>query len=482
MSETEELPSADLDDFDGTDDGEDVNVDELEDEGGNDHSDDFGKEKDEPVYGNVDTSDEVGLYLRQIGEHKLLRRGEEIALAQKIDHTRTRFRKRALQLIPILMSAVEKTARVLHEEQSIDRSFALSSEGRFTKESVAGRLAQNVDTMTHLAEKYRLLLKTEDAKESTRERKFLHRKLLVLLEETPLKIEWLISRMHMASQDKEEAVDLLCMERKKDAPLPPHLAQYHLPLESIRSGVSNAEVSLAQFTKAKQEMAEGNLRLVVSIAKCYRNKGLSFIDLIAEGNRGLMKGIEKYEVGRGFKFSTYVTWWIRQGITRAIADTSRMVRIPVHHFASMTAIHRAGIRLDIEGPQSNADRNSAIAAGAGVSEEALEVLQRDACHTISFDGVTNENGEAWDDFFVAPEVRRPDMDLKKTVHEVLKTLPPREREVVERRYGIGGGDPQTLEEIARGFGITRERIRQIESRAMLKLQCTSRGKILLDLT
>src|SRR5262249_29384592 len=238
------------------------------------------------------------------------------------------------------------------------------------------------------------------------------------------------------------------------------------------------------YQKARRELAEGNLRLVVSIAKRYRRRGLPFSDLIQEGNRGLMRAVDKYEWRLKFKFGTYATWWIRQGITRALADHARTIRVPCHQVGTLAAVER--VRGELSIAQGREPTVEEIAAVLGVTPEETQSLRVVARHPVSLHEPLGGDGErALEDFLDDPDATSPGVTvdqhlLRERIGEVLRSLTPREREVIELRFGLKDGQPRTLEEVARAYGITRERIRQIEARALLKLRQPLRSKRLAE--
>jgi RNA polymerase primary sigma factor len=244
--------------------------------------------------------------------------------------------------------------------------------------------------------------------------------------------------------------------------------------EDLAKLVEVIKVRWVAYQQSRRELAEGNLRLVVSIAKRYRGRGLSFGDLIQEGNRGLMRAVDKYEHRLGFKFGTYATWWIRQGITRALADHGRTVRVPCHQVSMLAAIERVRGELSIQhGREPTIEE---IAASLGMTPEDARSLRLVARHPLSLHDPLGEDGErSLEDFLGDTDTTTPSQMvdqhlLRERISEVLRSLTPREREVIELRFGLRDGHPRTLDEVARCYGITRERIRQIEARGLLKLR------------
>ncbi len=283
----------------------------------------------------------------------------------------------------------------------------------------------------------------------------------------------------------KDLYDQLMKEVSMDDPVKIYLKDIgKVPLLSPEEEIELAKRMMEGDEEAKRLLSEANLRLVVSIAKRYMGRGMQFLDLIQEGNLGLMKAVEKFDYQKGFKFSTYATWWIRQAITRAIADQARTIRIPVHMVETINKLVRVSRRLLQElGREPNPEE---IAKEMDISEEKVREIQKIAQDPVSLETPIGEEEDSHLSDFIEDEGSAAPTDavaftmLKEQLIGVLDTLPPREEKVLRLRYGLDDGRPRTLEEVGKEFNVTRERIRQIEAKALRKLRHPSRSKRLKD--
>jgi RNA polymerase primary sigma factor len=446
--------------------------------------------------------DPVRMYLTQMGNIPLLTRNEEIALAKKIEVTRKRFRRKVLECDGALHQVVETLKRVHSGELPFDRTVKVSLTENLEKDKILQRMPHNLRTLEHLMGQNEqdfehLLLEEggdEDEKRKMRRNiRVRRRKMVTLVEELSIrtqrvqplmkKLEQFSARMDELERVAEELKgDRACKEDRANVEKELHDLM-RMTLEEpagLRKRVEIVRKRFAEYEEAKRALSGGNLRLVVSIAKKYRNRGLSFLDLIQEGNTGLMRAVDKYEYRRGYKFSTYATWWIRQAITRAIADQARTIRIPVHMIETMSKLRNVSKKLLQEMGREPTIEETAKAAGITI-EETRRVMKISR-HPISLDRPVGESEDSYfgdfieDDTAESPVQAATQEMLKDKIEQVLKTLTYREREIIKLRYGLGDGYTYTLEEVGRIFKVTRERVRQIEAKAVRKLQHPVRSR------
>jgi RNA polymerase primary sigma factor len=441
------------------------------------------------------SDDPIRMYLSQMAVIPLLTRDEEISLAKKIEVTRKRFRRSVLGCNFAMQGTIDTLEKVYKGILPFDRTIKVSLTERLTKEQIMARMPHNLKTLRQILaankEDFRKLIsrKTPRGERLAARQRFCRRrrKALTLVEELSLRtrrVQQMVKQMNEMSRRmdflRSRIGDLRNQPRAKDQ-LAICRKELHdlmcVTQESPRSLRNRREVMLQQFQdfeRVKRQLSSGNLRLVVSIAKKYRNRGLSFLDLIQEGNTGLMRAVDKYEYRRGYKFSTYATWWIRQAITRAIADQARTIRIPVHMIDVLSRLRNVSKRL-----QQDLKREPTMEEIARSSDMPVEEVRRVlniGRHPVSLDRPVGESEDSSFGEFIEdgttenPIITATQGMLRQKVEGLLKTLTFREREIVRLRYGLGDGYTYTLEEVGRIFKITRERVRQIEAKALKKLQ------------
>lgn len=441
------------------------------------------------------SDDPIRLYLGQMAEIPLLTREQEISLAKKIEITRKRFRRSLLSCYYAMHHTVETLKKVHQGALPFDRTIKVSLTEQLTKEQILQRMPHNLATLERLMKENRGDFKrclskatAPDERRALRRKIFARRhKMLVLVEELSLRtrrvqpmirqLDSMLVRMeslklkignlegNAAAKDdranlRKELRDLMCSTMESS--------------HTLRIKLERIKVQFREYENAKRQLSGGNLRLVVSIAKKYRNRGLSFLDLIQEGNTGLMRAVDKYEYRRGYKFSTYATWWIRQAITRAIADQARTIRIPVHMIDVLSKLRNVAKKLQQELGREPTTEETAIAAELSI-EETKRVMSIGR-QPVSLDRPIGESEDAvfgefiQDDNTQSPITSASQVMLRDKIEGLLKTLTYREREIIRLRYGLGDGYTYTLEEVGRIFKVTRERVRQIEAKAVRKLQ------------
>ena len=450
------------------------------------------------------SDDPVRMYLTQMGEIPLLKRHEEVKLAQQIESTRRKFRAKLLECEYVMQHAFRILRRVQRDDLPFDRTVQVSVSGNLEKQQIMSRLPLNLKTLEGMFRRnrkdYRIatsLSRTPEEKQAAWQRLGRSRRRAVrLIEELGLRTQR-IEAMIPTLEGYSVRVDKLKeqIKRHRESGRPEHerqelINEYRNILQltqetptSLRNRVSYVKGLFVYYREAKKGLSEGNLRLVVSIAKKYRNRGLSFLDLIQEGNAGLMRAVDKFEYRRGFKFCTYATWWIRQAITRAVADQSRTIRIPVHMVETMTKVRNISRKLAQDtGREPTVDE---IAKEAKMSiDETRRILGMNR-FPISLDRpVGNSEDSHFGDLLPDAAAENPVVGathemLRVRIAKVLKTLSYREREIIKLRYGLGDGYSYTLEEVGHIFKVTRERIRQIEAKAVRKLQQPTRSQDLI---
>jgi RNA polymerase primary sigma factor len=445
--------------------------------------------------------DPIRMYLSQMAEIPLLTREEEISLAKKIEVTRKRFRRTLLSCDFAMRATVDTLGKVFCGDLPFDRTIKVSLTERLTKEQIQARMPHNLKTLERLLaqnkQDFAELIRKSTPHDRQREVRiqFLRRrrKCLQLVEELSLRtrrVQPLIQQLdHLARRMQEIRAQLAAIKstgaaKEERANLRRELRDLmSLAQESPRGLSKRSEFvqrQFAEYESVKRQLSSGNLRLVVSIAKKYRNRGLSFLDLIQEGNTGLMRAVDKYEYRRGFKFSTYATWWIRQAITRAIADQARTIRIPVHMIDVLSKLRNIQKKMSQELRREPTVEE--VSERSGLELEEVKRVLDIGRHPVSLDRPVGEGDDCSFGEFIEdnthdnPVKNANNAILRDKIESLLKTLTYREREIVRLRYGLGDGYTYTLEEVGRIFKVTRERVRQIEAKALRKLQNPVRAK------
>ncbi len=427
--------------------------------GGPDRQPDTQDERPSPAAGSDDL---LSLYLKQMGSIPRLSRDEELELAAALDRARRRYRRAVLWDAGVLARVAETLEQVLAGETSLDRAVDAVPTLGCSLAEVRQRLPK------HLPKIRALLGEAEtDARAAGAARGAATQARL----------------LRSGRRQLRQAVGLAEELSPRGELLDRWWAESCRPAQGGLAAVIRRRRAAQE--RARGRLAEANLRLVVSVAKKYRNRGLSFADLIQEGNSGLMRAVDKYDHRLGFKFGTYASWWVRQGVTRALADQSRTVRIPCHQSATLRAIEQA--RGDLTTRLGREPTPDEVAAAVGVTADEVRTLRLAGRPTLSLDEPLGGGEHGMDSFLGDTLTEGPGEDadqhlLRERIDELLRCLAPRDRQVIERRFGLGDGRTRTLDEIARELGITRERVRQIEMRAMERLRQPARSERLAGFT
>ncbi|HBN78781.1 MAG TPA: RNA polymerase sigma factor RpoD [Planctomycetaceae bacterium] len=450
--------------------------------------------------GSKRIDDPVRIYLTQMGEIPLLTRVEEITLAKKIEVTRKQFRRHLMENDCAMQAAIETLAKVHRGELPFDRTIKVSLTESLEKEQILGRMPHNLKTLDYLMEKNKHdfqrsidpELSAEEQKQARHSLNTRRRKMTTLVEELSLRtqrlhplfkrLQQISARMNelkhkhkVVSRRQNSENEIAAIERELHDLM---VMTYETP-ESLQARIKEIESRFSAYETAMRELSGGNLRLVVSIAKKYRNRGMNFLDLIQEGNTGLMRAVDKYEYRRGYKFSTYATWWIRQAITRSIADQARTIRIPVHMIETINKLNRISRQMLQE--MGREPTPEELGERMEMPEDKIRKVLKIAKEPISMETPIGDDEDSHLGDFIEDGTMESPIDsatvenLKEATRDVLGGLTAREAKVLRMRFGIDMNTDHTLEEVGKQFDVTRERIRQIEAKALRKLRHPTRS-------